>query len=211
MPRLLLPLVAVSALALVGCSSPSPAATPEQTAAVGPALSASVGAAPETSGSAATAEGDPAAPEGYPVSAAVSFPECAALEGVVAPLTSGLSFDQAVSDAQDQEDVVVERQCAWVDGDATMRLTLSGIEFTPQELVALSGSRLMVADTAANERGLFVMGVGEPPVLSDAYAGSINVFDRFHTVSVGWSGPDSGFTGQQAVDAAVAVHEMLRG
>jgi hypothetical protein len=209
-PRLLLPLVAVSALALVGCSSPGPAATPEPSAALGPAPSASAPAEPAPSESAATAEGDPDAPEGYPVSAAVSFPECAALEGAVAPLTSGLDFDQAVSAAQDQEDVVVERQCAWVDGDATMRLTLSGIEFTPQELVALSGSRLVVPDAAANERGLFVMGVGEPPVLSERYAGSINVFDQFHTVSVGWSGRDSGFTGQQAVDAAVAVHEILR-
>jgi hypothetical protein len=216
-PRPILPLLLVSALALAGCSSAppdaSPAATPAPTGDIGPLPGAS---APAASESPVTAEGDPNAPAGYPIAPATAFPECAALEDAVAPLLAGLTFDQAVSDAQDQEDVEVERQCAWVSAgsvaaERTLRLTLSGIQFAPQELVSVSGSRLVVPDPAANERGLFVMGVGEPPVLTAPFTGSVNVFDQFNTVSVGFTGADSGFTGQQAVDAAVAVHEILRG
>lgn len=212
-----MPLLLVSALALAGCSSSEPDATPAPTGELGPIPGPIPGASePAASESPVTAEGDPNAPEGYPIAPATAFPECAALEAAVAPLLAGLEFDQAVSDAQDQEDVAVERQCAWVApgavaGDRTVRLTLSGIQFAPEELVSVSGSRLVVADPAANARGLFVMGVGEPPVLAESFAGNVNVFDQFNTVSVGYTGADSGFTGQQAVDAAVAVHEILRG
>lgn len=213
-----MPLLLVSALALAGCSSATPGPTPAPTGDLGPLPGASEPAQsePTPSGSPVTAEGDPNAPEGYPIAPATAFPECAALEQAVAPLLAGLAFDQAVSDAQDQEDVAVERQCAWVApgavaGERTVRLTLSGIQFAPDELIAVSGSRLMVEDPAANERGLFVMGVGEPPVLAEPFAGNVNVFDQFNTVSVGFTGSDSGFTGQEAVDAAVAVHEILRG
>ncbi|WP_026374067.1 hypothetical protein [Agrococcus lahaulensis] len=206
MHRLTLPLAALAALALVGCSSTAPEPSAEPT----PAPTA-LGPLPGASESPVTAEGDPDAPEGYPIAPPTEFPECAEIEGAVAELTSGLSFDQAASDAQDQEDVAVERQCAWTAGDDTLRLTLSGITFSPDELVALSGSRLMVPDAGANERGLFVMGVGEPPVLSEPFSGTVNLFDQFETVSVGWDGGDAAFTGQQAVDAAVAVHEVIRG
>ncbi|MBO1769823.1 hypothetical protein [Agrococcus sp. TF02-05] len=206
MHRLTLPIAALAALALVGCSSTAPEPSAEPT----PAPTA-LGPLPGASESPVTAEGDPDAPEGYPIAPPTEFPECAEIEPAVAELTSGLSFDQAASDAQDQEDVAVERQCAWTAGDDTLRLTLSGITFSPDELVALSGSRLMVPDAGANERGLFVMGVGEPPVLSEPFSGTVNLFDQFETVSVGWDGGDAAFTGQQAVDAAVAVHEVIRG
>lgn len=210
-PRLLLPLAVVSALALVGCGSAAPDETPEPTAA-GPQPTASEPAAsdPAASESPVTAEGDPNAPEGYPIEPPTEFPECAALEGAVAELTGGLDFDQAASDAQDQEDIAVERQCAWTAGGSTLRLTLSGITFAPDELIALASSRLTVADPGANERGLFVMGVGEPPVLSETFSGTVNTFDQFETVSVGWDGGEAAFTGQQAVDAAVAVHDLIR-
>ncbi|WP_306233607.1 hypothetical protein [Agrococcus beijingensis] len=217
MPRLILPLLLVSALALAGCSSSTPEPSPAPSGGIGPLPGASEPATePAPSESPVTAEGDPNAPEGYPIAPATAFPECAALEDAVAPLIAGLTFDQEVSDAQDQEDIAVERQCAWVNAgavasDRTVRLTLSGIPFAPEELVSLSGSRLVVTDPAANQRGLFVMGVGEPPVLADGFAGNVNVFDQFNTVSVGFTGADSGFTGQQAVDSAVAVHEILRG
>jgi hypothetical protein len=204
--RLTLPLAALVALALVGCSSPAPEPTPEAT----PAPTA-LAPLPDASESPVTAEGDPDAPEGYPIAPPTEFPECAEVGGAVAELTDGLTFDQAASDAQDQEDVAVERQCAWTAADATLRLTLSGITFTPDELVALSGSRLIVPDAGANERGLFVMGVGEPPVLTERFDGTVNLFDQFETVSVGWDGREAAFTGQQAVDAAVAVHEVIRG
>ncbi|ERG63763.1 hypothetical protein L332_04750 [Agrococcus pavilionensis RW1] len=206
MHRLSLPLAALAALALVGCSSTSPEPSAEPT----PAPTA-IGPLPGASESPITAEGDPDAPEGYPIAPPTEFPECAEIAPAVAELTSGLSFDQAASDAQDQEDVAVERQCAWTAGGDTLRLTLSGITFAPDELVAISGSRLIVSDAGANERGLFVMGVGEPPVLSERFAGTVNLFDQFETVSVGWDGGEAAFTGQQAVDAAVAVHEVIRG
>ncbi|MCR8670626.1 hypothetical protein [Agrococcus sp. HG114] len=199
-----------SSIAPTSAAKPSPAS--HSGAASSSAARASPGASAEAPAeSPVTAEGDPDAPEGYPVEPPTAFPECAALEGAVAGLTSGLAFDQAASDAQDQEDIAVERQCAWTAGGSTLRLTLSGITFSPDELVALSGSRLMVADAAANERGLFVMGVGEPPVLSEPFSGTVNLFDQFETVSVGWDGGDAAFTGQQAVDAAVAVHDVIRG
>ncbi|QUW19579.1 hypothetical protein [Agrococcus sp. Marseille-Q4369] len=220
MHRLTLPVAALAALALVGCSStaPEPSAEPTPVPTVlGPLPGADEPGAdepgadePGASESPVTAEGDPDAPEGYPIAPPTEFPECADIEGAVAELTSGLSFDQAASDAQDQEDIAVERQCAWTAGDDTLRLTLSGITFAPDELVALSSSRLIVPDAGANERGLFVMGVGEPPVLSERFAGTVNLFDQFETVSVGWDGGEAAFTGQQAVDAAVAVHEVIR-
>lgn len=203
-PRLLLPLAAATALALAACGSPAPAETTEPTALGEPTASA-------TADSPVTAEGDPDAPEGYPIEPPTAFPECAALEGAVAELSGGLAFDRAASDAQDQQDVAVERQCAWTAGGSTLRLTLSGITFSTDGLIALGGSRLVVADAAANERGLFVMGVDEPPVLGETFSGTVNTFDQFETVSVGWDGGEvAAFTGQQAVDAAVAVHDLIR-
>ncbi|WP_404313008.1 hypothetical protein LG314_04005 [Agrococcus terreus] len=207
MRRLILPLVVVSALALAGCQ----AAEPEPTASE-PALPAPSASDPAASESPVTAAGDPDAPEGYPIAAPESFPECGALEPSMAPIVpAGFAFDQEVSDAQEQEDVAVERQCAWTSGDQVLRLTVSGIEFAPEELIALSSSRLVVPDAAANERGLFVMGVGEAPELDAPFERTVNVYDQFETVSIGWTGREAPFSGQQAVDAAVAVHDELRG
>ncbi|WAC66281.1 hypothetical protein OVA14_00285 [Agrococcus sp. SL85] len=205
MRRLILPLVVVTALALAGCQAaePEPSTTP--------ALPAPSGSA-APSESPVTAEGDPDAPEGYPIAPPTELPECAALDAAVAPIVpAGFAFDQEVSDAQDQEDVSVERQCAWTSGERVLRITVSGIAFAPEELIALSSSRLITPDAAANERGLFVMGVDEPPALDAPFAGTVNVYDQFVTASVGWSEGQAPFSGQQAVDAAVAVQDVVRG
>lgn len=211
--RALIPLVLVGALALAGCQGePGPSDRPEPsgTEAIGP-LPGQDAPAPSPSETRITAEGDPDAPEGYPTAPATAFPECVALAPAVAGIVpEGLAFDQAQSDAQDQEDVAVERSCAWVAGDRVVRLTVSGIEFAPSELVALSQSRLTIEHVAAGARGLFVMGTAAPPDLAAPFEGTVNVFDQFHTVSIGWAGPAERTTAE-VVDAAVAVHEILRG
>ena len=185
------------AVLVAGCQSADPGAgAPAPTAA---ATEASTADAPLT------------APAGYPTAPATAFPDCDALAPALSGIVpAGFALDTAVSEAQDQEDVAVERTCAWVAGDEVLRLTVSGIAFTTSDLLALGESRLTVPHPAANARGLFVMGVGEPPQLEAPLTGTLNVFDQFHTVSIGWSGATAPSTAGVAADAAVAVHEILR-
>ena len=98
----------------------------------------------------------------------------------------------------------------------TVNLCLNGHSITTSETNAInvsSGTTLNICDCSEEGLGsISTTGDGSEGDVIYNYYGTVNVYDQFVTASVGWSAPAGApFTGQQAVDDAVAAQDAVRG